>query len=221
MRNVSLLNVWAHAPFLHNNALGPEICGAPLHDHLGNPWGNANPPGCWQFDPSVEGRLKLYKASMESLLNPKQRGNKVTRLDRDIVLEIGPRLWDGKEEKKVLGFTITVPKGTPAALLGNFQHKPFFLDLVAARVKPDELQARLTKNLGASRGKQLAAELRQIADEIIDDPEHLLSAVKKRQSLLLEHYSSSTDLMEDRGHRFGEDLSAADKKALIAFMATF
>jgi hypothetical protein len=220
MRNISLLNLWAHAPFLHNNALGPEICGAQLSDSLGNPLVNANPPGCWRFDPSVEGRLKLYKASMQSLLNPSQRGKKVTQLDRDIVLEIGPRLWDGKEERKILGFTLTVPKGTPAALLGNFQHKPFFVDLVAARARPDDLEARLTKKLGAQKGKVLAAELRQISNEIIDEPEQLLQAVKKRLPLLLENYSSSTDMIEDRGHRFGEDLPAADKNALIAFLAT-
>ena len=137
-RNISLLSSWAHAPFLHNNAVGPEICGAVLHDHLGNPLGNPNPPGCWQFDPSVEGRLKLFEASMQSLLNPETRGNKVTRLDRDIVLEVGPRLWDGKDEKKILGFTLTVPKGTPAASLGNFQHKPFLVDLISSKVKPEE-----------------------------------------------------------------------------------
>ena len=28
-RNISLLSAWAHAPFLHNNAIGPEICGKP------------------------------------------------------------------------------------------------------------------------------------------------------------------------------------------------
>jgi hypothetical protein len=220
LRNISLLSVWAHAPFLHNNAVGPEICGAPLFDHLGNPLANANPAGCWQFDPSVEGRFKLFEASVQSLLNPQERGKKITRLDRNIVLEIGPRLWDGKEEKKIIGFTVTVPKGTPAALLGNFFHKPFFIDLVAAKIKPDELKARLTKRLGTQKGDQLAAELRQIADEIIDEPEQLLAAVKKRLPLLLEVYSSSTDLIEDRGHPFGEKLSPADKKALIAFLAT-
>src|SRR3546814_9864535 len=26
-RNISLLSLWAHAPFMHNNAVGPEICG--------------------------------------------------------------------------------------------------------------------------------------------------------------------------------------------------
>ena len=28
-RNISLLSAWAHAPFMHNNAIGPEICGKP------------------------------------------------------------------------------------------------------------------------------------------------------------------------------------------------
>ena len=28
-RNISLLSVWAHAPFMHNNAIGPELCGGP------------------------------------------------------------------------------------------------------------------------------------------------------------------------------------------------
>src|SRR3546814_15769511 len=28
-RNISLLSLWAYAPFMHNNAVGPEICGKP------------------------------------------------------------------------------------------------------------------------------------------------------------------------------------------------
>ena len=28
-RNISLLSAWAHAPFMHNNAVGPELCGQP------------------------------------------------------------------------------------------------------------------------------------------------------------------------------------------------
>jgi hypothetical protein len=31
MRNISLVNVWATAPFMHNNAIGPEICGKPAN----------------------------------------------------------------------------------------------------------------------------------------------------------------------------------------------
>ena len=30
-RNISLLSAWAHAPFMHNNAIGPELCGKPAN----------------------------------------------------------------------------------------------------------------------------------------------------------------------------------------------
>ncbi len=64
---------------MHNNAIGPEICGKPSGrtlDFYSSPYVDANgkplanPPPCSPFDPSVEGRYKLYKASMEDLLNP-------------------------------------------------------------------------------------------------------------------------------------------------------
>jgi hypothetical protein len=38
--------------------------------------------------------------------------------------------------------------------------------------------------------------------------------------LLGEVYSSCNAEIENDGHRFGEDLSPSDKKALIAFLAT-
>ena len=82
-RNISLLNLWAHAPFLHNNALGPELCGKP--QNAANDFYAQRPryvdasnvkllpaerqPACFEYDPSVEGRFKLYTLSMQALLN--------------------------------------------------------------------------------------------------------------------------------------------------------
>ena len=43
---------------------------------------------------------------------------------------------------------------------------------------------------------------------------------KKRPYLVKEIYSSCTADIENTGHRFGEDLSDDDKKALTAFLAT-
>jgi len=40
-RNISLLSVWAHAPFMHNNSIGPELCGQPANgddDFYRSPW---------------------------------------------------------------------------------------------------------------------------------------------------------------------------------------
>jgi hypothetical protein len=61
MRNVSLVNVWATAPFMHNNAIGPEICGKPVNKdndfqrarYVG-PDGKLLPeqPDCVRYDPT-------------------------------------------------------------------------------------------------------------------------------------------------------------------------
>ena len=71
-----------YAPFMHNNAIGPEVCGKPANaelDFYASPYVDAdgkplaNPPACVPFDPSVEGRYQLFKQSMEELLNPDKR----------------------------------------------------------------------------------------------------------------------------------------------------
>ena len=236
-RNVSLVNAWAHAPFLHNNSVGPELCGwggsgaqefyRPSYINASlpgkPPLAKAAPPACWQYDPSVEGRFKLYVASMNDLLNPTQRVPKATLLDNDIVLDIGPRLWDGAEEKKLAGFTLKVPKGSTAGNIGNFQHKAFINDVIAAKLRPQALETRLASQVGPANAKQLRAELQTVGNAIISDPDKLRDAIlaaRARLPLLTEVYSSCTAAIENEGHRFGEDLSPADKKALIAFLAT-
>ena len=47
----------------------------------------------------------------------------------------------------------------------------------------------------------------------------MVEAMRKRPELL-EVYSSCSARVENDGHRFGEGLPAADKKALTAFLAT-
>ncbi len=221
-RNISLLSVWAHAPFMHNNAMGPEICGGtgpgvtdfyrPSYvDASGNLLPAAQQPACWPYDPSVEGRFKLYKESMRQLLNPDKRIPKITKLDEDIILPVGPRLWDGKEEKELFGFTLVVPKGATAGTLGNLQHKQFVNDLILAKLHPDQLEKK--------RGKAQADEMKQVLAEILAEPSKIVETVGKRKELLAA-YSSCTAVVENDGHTFGESLSEADKNALIAFLAT-
>ncbi len=228
-RNISLVNLWAHAPFMHNNAMGPELCGSRepgKNQFYSTTYVNAdqtlmdNPPECWPYDPSVEGRFTLYKASMRSLLYPNERVPKITKLDQDIVLDLGPKLWDGEDEKKLLGLTLRVPAGVNAGLLGNFQHKPFVVDLVRAKLKPAELEAQLVSEYGRERGEQINSAMREIANEVLDNPDQLLAAVKQRLPLLLDVYSSCTADIENGGHEFGANLPEQDKQALIAFLAT-
>lgn len=229
-RNISLLSLWAHAPFMHNNAIGPELCGKPenhANDFYRSPYVDANgktlpmdkAPACWAYDPSVDGRFKLYVASMEELLNPGKRVPKLSRFDQDVRMALGPRTWDGKEEIQVLGFSVVLPAGTSVGGMASFQHKAFVNDIILAKLKPDQLDAKLVKQFGDVQGKQVATELRAVTVEIAKDPERLVDAIR-RYPHLVEIYSSCTANIENAGHPFGEGLSDRDKKALIAFLAT-
>lgn len=229
-RNISLLSLWAHAPFLHNNALGPELCGKPANaandfyhspyvDADGRPLPQEQSPACWKFDPSVAGRFALFKASVNDLLNPDQRVPKITRFNAPVTIPIGPRLWDGKEEKQVVGFTVTIPESATAGAVGNFQHKQFASDMLESALHPAELRSRLDKELGEQQGGQVFAALNEIRAEVVKDPASMIDEVRRRP-FLLEVYSSCLASVENDGHRFGEGLSASDKKALTAFLAT-
>jgi hypothetical protein len=132
---------------------------------------------------------------------------------------LGPRTLDGNEERQVLGFTVVIPAGVSVNGMASFQHKAFVNDLIHAKLEPDQLDARLVKELGEAEGKQVAADLRAVTAEIARDPERLVDAIR-RHPRLLEIYSSCTAAIENAGHPFGEGLPDAEKKALIAFLAT-
>lgn len=237
-RNISLLSVWAHAPFMHNNAIGPELCGRsgnqsdkksnekwndPLYrspyvelpeDPDDNPTLLGKSPPCWAFDPTVDGRFKLFKASMKALLNPDQRIPKVILLDQDVPLKILPPVDLQFDENQDLalseGFTLAFSKGFPAAKLGNFDYKQFIQDLVKALKAPaspivPDLVTKFRK-LMQTRG----ADSRLITIQTIRD------IFGKK----LQRYLTSSALIENQGHPFGETLSDAEKGYLTAFLAT-
>ena len=223
-RNISLVSVWAHAPFMHNNAIGPEICGAPSDsaaelyvspyvDSQGNPL--ANPPPCWPYDPSVDGRYQLFKESMHDLLYPRDRVSKIKKLDADILIEFGPKIFGDQQP-----MAVRIPQGTSVGLMGNFQHKQFVVDLVLSLTHIDQLRDRLAPRVGPDKAKTYADDIHAIAVDVIKSPTKLIDVAGAHLPLLLELYSSCTDEIENGGHRFGEDLSDADKNALTAFLAT-
>jgi hypothetical protein len=230
-RNISLLSLWAHAPFMHNNALGPEICGKPKtkgKDFYRSPYVDRatkqplaadKAPGCREYDPSVEGRFKLYVASMEELLDPARRIPKITRFDVDVPLPFGLRVVEEGKEKQVFGFTVVVPKTTSSGRLGNFLHKAFVTDLVGLKLKPEAVEEKLVKRFGKEETPKLMDELRTIGRELVKQPEEIVRTIGSRPRVL-EGYSSCTALVENDGHPFGESLPATDKRALIAFLAT-
>ena len=77
-RTASLVNIWATAPFLHNNSVG------------GFPGDLGLPAEAW---PTVEGRLKAFDDAVDKLLNPKRRAGlasmkKIERGDTFIYLRL-------------------------------------------------------------------------------------------------------------------------------------
>ena len=110
LRNISLLSVWATAPFLHNNAIGEATR---LADGQ-------------TMDYTVRGRVKQFEQAFDELMtsdNPAvtpHRPQKITTIDLDFKLAARE---DGQGFLK-----FPVPKGTP---IGNFTstnpHAPLFM----------------------------------------------------------------------------------------------
>jgi hypothetical protein len=242
-RNISLLSAWAHAPFMQNNAIGPEICGKPDDpelDFYSSPYVDAegkplaDPPDCVAFDPSVEGRYALYKASMAELLNPETRVPKMFLLDRDIVIDIAPGVeLLGRD----LGLTLTIPAGFPAVDVNSLRYKDLIQDMVLIGNDPGKFDLKYAELLTPERREELRAGLGEIRAELlktagISGLELVLgreeAVVGRVQDLTLQvgndfiqrYYSNVLDRVENAGHRFGEGLSERQKQAVTAYLAT-
>lgn len=223
-RPPTLISLWSTAPFLLNNSVGP-----------------------FDEDPSVDGRMRSFQASIEQMLWPDRRdkdsrlGSKVPgKIDRttercyikiaggylpDALQKfqsfnerIAPRLFG--EGGIVIG---PIPKGTPIGLLANIN--PFSEDpSPAARA---EHAAKLFKLV-----QTLNADLHRLGDNATD--EQAEQVFRNSVDPMLE-LSKCPDLVVNRGHYFGTDfrepgeaadarppgLSDSDKRALIEFLKTF
>lgn len=138
-RNISLLNVWAHAPFMHNNAVGPEICGKERDPNF-NTWRSAVPGKQTDpvlkytcdsyFDPTVTGRLKLFEQSVDELLTPSNsRRPKEAKTDVAIQFPLGVSLSLFRGTQPL---SLEFPKGMSITAIGSFDIKRFGLDMMGA-----------------------------------------------------------------------------------------
>ena len=227
-RPISLLSVWAFAPLMHNNAIGPEVCGKPKDPTkelyrspyvLRGTWTRMpDAPPCVAFDPSVEGRYRLFKASIEELLNPETRIPKITLIDEPIIID-GPT-FPGEEQ----GFELQIPDGIPASIPGNLRHKELVADLVLVKTDVQRLRQKYQSRGPAEVDRitaTLQAILKALTSGLVSSPERVVSRIgSEHLPFLQQMYSNSTIEIENDGHTFGRSLTPADKKALIAFLAT-
>lgn len=233
-RNISLLNVWAHAPFMHNNAIGPEICG---HADSGRQVVKTSVEGrqmdatkkyiCDQYyDPSVMGRLKLFDLSMDELLtHENSRRKKVTRVDVSIRYSLG-----------IKDMYIEFPAGIPLNLIANFDLKAFILDFTNASYNLDAFGQATYDKYWQSKfpndplaAKAVATAVQKILNYFnsLGGVASLINKVQSQDFASLKtiaQYYKTCDAkgdIENVGHNIKTDLNAADKNALKAFMATF
>jgi hypothetical protein len=227
-RPPSLISLWSTAPYLLNNSVG-----------------------VFDVDPSVDGRMRSFNASIEQMLWPEKRardsklGDKVPgMIDRTtepsyisvsagylpgalqkgyaLGQEIAPRIFGAG------GIVIgPIPQGTPVGLLTNIN--PLSDDSSPGK-KLEHNKALIALVAG------LNDDLRHLGEHPSD--EQATAVLRKRVNQLLE-LSKCRDLVVNRGHYFGTDyvepgedkkqaqlergsgLSDSDKRALIEFLKTF
>ena len=223
-RPPSLVSLGSSAPFLLNNSVGP-----------------------FEADPSVDGRMRSFQASIEQMLWPERRGQdsnlgakipgKIDRTTTSSYLKVsGGYLPDALRKSLGLRQRLApwifgeggiqlgpIPAGTPIGLLANLN--PLSED-------PDPSQqlthaAKLLKLVAT-----LDSDLRKLPKDASDAQGSQIFGNSVDQLLDL---SKCPDLIVNRGHYFGTDflepgekpgvrqpgLSDADKRALIEFLKTF
>jgi hypothetical protein len=195
-RPPSLISLWSSAPFLHNNSVG---------DYNG--------------DPSVAGRMAAFQDAAEKLLGlaPRLGKESIYRTTTTSYLEIPEsvvpegirkllRIGDHIDKDGILRLG-PIPKGTPVSLLLSLNVGLGELDGMRDMVKRAktlaELAIRLKRTLRATKDMAEAEAFAHMKRELVPT---LLEA------------SKCPDLIVDRGHTFGNNLTPDDKRALIEFL---
>jgi hypothetical protein len=170
----------------------------------------------------VEGRYKLFKDSMEELLNPGKRIPKVTLTDEEVVIDIAPqttiRTPVGPAD---IGLSLVVPKGKPAVLINSLRIKDLIRDLILVKRRPAELAKHYEGILPPERLRDLQQGLEALHVRLsVDDGRLRIDISQEQSDFIQSFYSNVLARTENAGHEFGKDLSDREKQALIAFLAT-
>lgn len=148
--------------------------------------------GLYNGDPSVKGRMAAFEDAANKLLNPSARPGMVKRTSVDTTLELG-----------LLGLRLHVAAGTPVNLLANLDPNDFQTKLKLAGLSVSDFFGNATDDFLGTKFDPNASSLFHgtVGNGLME-------------------VSLCPDLVEDKGHTFGSDLSADDKKALIEYLKT-
>lgn len=171
-----------------------------------------NTLGPFVADPGVAGRMASFEASIELLLWPEKREPFIARTTAPSQLEVGVAYLEPPFNRLVGLFSRwfgngvieigPIPRGTPIGLLANIElNNP----------------AKHRKLLGLL--PTIARSLARIKVEKMTDAEagHLLAEELAPRLLDL---SACPDLVMNRGHEFGSELSEGEKLALVEYLKT-
>jgi hypothetical protein len=213
----SLISLWSTAPFLLNNSVGP-----------------------FTGDPSVEGRMKAFQASIEQMLWPEKRdkddvlGDKlpgviartterswvvipagfqpdILKPLRGALHRISPDLVNAQGDLRIG----PIPAGVPVDLLANLRPLPESSDPLAIAAQGANLAKLLLR---------LQIDLAKLPKDATDEQ---LRATFANLAGPMMALNKCPDFVVNRGHYFGTALLAeepalsdSDKQALIAFLKT-
>lgn len=174
------------------------------------PFFHNNALGKFTGDPSVAGRMEAFDDAVEKLLWPEKRlgQDSIWRTSQTCSLQIQMAVVPQPLRTLLLPHADEdgyfrlgpIPEGTPINLLANLNPDADPAELVKLCLAIKHTLSEITaKKLNAADAKDL---------------------MREKVAPLLFAASKCPDLIEDRGHTFGADLSDQDKRALIEFLKT-
>ena len=175
------------------------------------PFFHNNALGKYTGEPSVAGRMAAFDDAVQKLLWPEKRLGKdsIWRTELESQFTLHSDYMPDLLKRALAGHIDTdgyfrighIPAGTPVNLLANVNPDMSFGDLATLGVKVKRALLEIkVKGLDGDAAREVMK--REVAPELLK-------------------VSMCPDLIEDRGHTFGSDLSDADKLALIEFLKTF
>ena len=216
-RPPSLVSLWSTAPFLLNNSVGP-----------------------FEVSPSVDARMKSFQASIEEMLWPERRAKDSNPTvaaavpGPSLIDRVGDRLRpeDSRRPATLTATTGFLPQSLHGAVGFGARLFPRFFDEDGVRLGPIPAGTPigllsnvilLPESDDEDERDAHEARVRDFVVRFLRRPLDLTGANEESMRTIDEllGLSKCPDLIVNRGHYFGRDLSDADKRALIGFLKTF
>jgi hypothetical protein len=172
------------------------------------PFFHNNALGKFTGDPSVSGRMTAFNDAVQKLLWPTKRLGKAS-------------IWRTSRESNLEIQSAVIPEPLRSLLKGYVDADGYFRLGIVPEGTPINLLTNLDPNMDPKKFLAICLKLRKVLVEIkLKRLDSAAAHKMMKEELAPELFKASTcpDLIEDRGHFFGTDLSDDDKLALIEYL---